>query len=179
MNTDELIKALRLCATGSCYQITDDDGYPACGCDGVSGQAADTIESMQRESDKNAEWASKCEETNERLACENERLQRENDALKRDNNTLHDIGTENEAKLNAQPEELQRENDALREANRWIPVTEREPDDEDYTEKLVVTFEGYVTCATHVFGWRDGSDSSINITHWRPLPAPPEQEVTK
>lgn len=40
---DDLIKALQTCATGECYQVSGADGFPACGCDGISGQAADAI----------------------------------------------------------------------------------------------------------------------------------------
>lgn len=83
-------------------------------------------------------------------------------------------------------EELSRENESLaksvNEANeilrrrrRWIPVTERLPDDD-----------------THVLGWDgkrvrfvyvvtdlvfDAFAGKEGITHWMPLPEPPEEET--
>jgi len=55
----------------------------------------------------------------------------------------------------------------LREENRWILVTERLPED-----------KGYVLCGYGsgvLAAWFDGVRLDIDgVTHWRPLPKPPE-----
>ena len=54
---------------------------------------------------------------------------------------------------NARIKELEAELKRLKEANRWIPVAERLPDDKV-----------------------NGYEVIVQITHWRPLPEPPEPE---
>ena len=73
--------------------------------------------------------------------------------------------------------ELEAENAALREANRWIPVGERLPEE---GQECDILFDKPV----YANGCRAGICSeywgklgfSRDITHWRPLPAPPEEE---
>lgn len=72
------------------------------------------------------------------------------------------------------------------EVPRWIPVTERMPDSEEYV--LVVmngrhlnnTLENVVSFANYVYGeWWDAGYPEVrirSITHWMPLPEPPEVE---
>lgn len=86
-------------------------------------------------------------------------------------------------------EKLQRENDALREANRWIPVTESVPENNDYKSYLIKTKNSYGIAGKDKAGWfsyyTKGTDHPIekayfhSVSHWRPLTAPPEQEITK
>ena len=71
--------------------------------------------------------------------------------------------------------------DALREQeeSRWIPVTERMPEyetpvmgwDAELRDMGIVNF---------VYGqFLDIIDmSEVNVTHWKPLPAPPKEETT-
>lgn len=68
-------------------------------------------------------------------------------------------------------------------AQRWIPVSE-EPesnigDSKYFTTRYLVLVDGEVTTRY----WREGqtamywaSWSDERVTHWRPLPTPPEQE---
>lgn len=80
---------------------------------------------------------------------------------------------------------------AMRERERWIPVGERLPDGEGYFE---VVLNGNYVADCHCFfvhnafsyfdgkfpvGWYPISTNTRidNVTHWRPLPAPPAQEV--
>lgn len=62
-----------------------------------------------------------------------------------------------------------------REAERWIPVTERLPEKYDYYYLVVAISR---IAGTHVcralftnYGWES---YDYQITHWRPLPKPPE-----
>lgn len=48
----------------------------------------------------------------------------------------------------------------------WIPVTERLPDEGDTV--LMWHKDGFVMLAVNMF------DEMDNVTHWMPLPAPPE-----
>lgn len=85
---------------------------------------------------------------------------------------------------------LQAENDALREQNRWIPVTERLP--EDY-EKVLFNAKGVVYRGHHildvtVFFNKTGTPSWVadneyddddlkygDVTQWMNLPEPPQE----
>jgi hypothetical protein len=60
----------------------------------------------------------------------------------------------------------------LEAANRWIPVSERLPDEQIWVNATngIVTFPS-------IFGYGEWMSSGgwINdVTHWRPLPQPPE-----
>lgn len=72
---------------------------------------------------------------------------------------------------------------AEREKHRWIPVTERLPEFD--SEVLIITRGEVVYVAKHssmIQQWRtiDGvyfnADRYLYVTHWQPLPAPPEEE---
>ena len=91
-------------------------------------------------------------------------------------------------------EALKAENAALKEANRWIPVSERLPEKPpDYFkdghwwmvsgEDFIVAdsdgkvYEAHWTygCSHQNYFWYVNSLTPLtNITHWRPLPEPPE-----
>ena len=75
---------------------------------------------------------------------------------------------------------LETELAALREANRWIPVGERLPD--EYEDVLVVyaesVREAYMVLDSDAGPQWHGNDwVLLNVTHWRPMPAPPEPEA--
>ena len=70
----------------------------------------------------------------------------------------------------------------LEEAQRWIPVSERLPEDrvtilaafnnrEILTAKYYKYYEGFGSVENYwrIEGWHSG-----NVTHWMPLPQPPE-----
>lgn len=80
----------------------------------------------------------------------------------------------------------------LLDALRWVPVTERLPDE---GVPVLVTYIGYNTKKAHSDGiakWSIEANShnggwlwnyedtsvAVEITHWRPLPAPPEGSKT-
>lgn len=77
-------------------------------------------------------------------------------------------------------------NDELEEAQRWIPVTERLPED----RCIVLLFDSMDRVVTTGWGWHIGSapqwatvfgtyyhgDKYSWITHWRPLPPPPDYD---
>lgn len=90
---------------------------------------------------------------------------------------------------------LRAELDAERERNRWIPVGERLP--ENNTEVLLLahvrSFEDWTKRRTRIFlgshnnkTWICDGDMIFNgvnriydyasVTHWRPLPEPPEEQ---
>ena len=101
--------------------------------------------------------------------------------------------TEQRDKLQAEVDrikELEAENEKMKEANRWIPVAERLPDD---GVPVLVTYLGYYDNKPYSDGvakWKienngynggwewelDGDEVKVQITHWRPLPEPPEPE---
>lgn len=101
------------------------------------------------------------------------------------------------AALQQEIEKLRAQNEQLREAaalvtkesaelleRRWIPVTERLP--EDRSDVLVVAYwherwGAYMGwCAPERAAWSVhvgiGNRSDIAVTHWMPLPEPPEEE---
>lgn len=90
-------------------------------------------------------------------------------------------------------EELSRDLDSMNEANialygaspKWIPVTERLPEDIDEevlvcTEDYGVSGLGFVTVATYgANGWLECWERKTYltaVTHWMPLPEPPKKE---
>ena len=69
----------------------------------------------------------------------------------------------------------------LLERTRWIPVSERLPD-ADVGSILIYTKNGGVAegqCYPTIKAWKQfrWSVENANVTHWMPLPEPPEQEV--
>lgn len=69
---------------------------------------------------------------------------------------------------------------ALLDALRWIPVSDRLPTDDDADEKgNVLCYWTDEAIETYQARWVDEWNSDRNhkdkITHWRPLPAPPER----
>lgn len=75
-------------------------------------------------------------------------------------------------------ERLTAENAALREKQRWIPVTERLPDD----DATVLTYKNGILEVQKYEKGRNGWIcngwfwSLANVTHWMPLPEVPEGE---
>lgn len=63
----------------------------------------------------------------------------------------------------------------------WIPVGERLPEEPTYATIIVCVTGGGVTVARYCRGrWSEevGDDSwDIDVTHWQPLPDPPEKEI--
>ena len=85
--------------------------------------------------------------------------------------------------LRAENERLTAEVARLREANRWIPVTERLPDlgGSMSSGQVFVTIAPYtVVCQasysalTERWYYANGERIISDVTHWRPLPEPPE-----
>lgn len=92
------------------------------------------------------------------------------------------------AEMNLQrlTDELER----LREAQRWIPVTERLPEEREpvqvayvgYTDNKLYS-DGVAMWSKELNAWKGGwvwtlelSEVTVKITHWRPLPEPPQEE---
>ena len=74
--------------------------------------------------------------------------------------------------------ELRAELAELREANRWIPVEERLP---EAGVKAIATDGDHVDMALYDYNnewdwWVPIGNADEEITHWRPLPTPPEVE---
>ena len=73
--------------------------------------------------------------------------------------------------------EAEAERDALREKQRWIPVTERLPDD----DATVLTYKNGILEVQKYEKGRNGWScngwfwSMANVTHWMPLPEAPEE----
>ena len=57
---------------------------------------------------------------------------------------------------------------------RWIPVTERLPED---GKDVLVLIRGIVDVGLHSaqYGWETYTMGTVGITHWMPLPEPPEE----
>ena len=74
---------------------------------------------------------------------------------------------------------LRDENARLKEERRWIPVSERLPEDRswaivkttDFTEPLAVLAQ-YCNGNWWWFEWRE---LQLTVTHWMPLPEPPQE----
>lgn len=66
--------------------------------------------------------------------------------------------------------------DAIEELNkpRWIPVTERLPEEDGFT--LIFTAHGHAGVCYFTNGWWGGYGMD-GITHWMPLPEPPKEET--
>lgn len=76
------------------------------------------------------------------------------------------------------------ENKRLREANRWIPVSKRLPEGECLATCAISGFYRYKEMIIGYIGESKDSETGYiaeseseilgNVTHWRPLPKPPE-----
>jgi len=66
----------------------------------------------------------------------------------------------------------------LREGSRWIPVEERLPDEEDDGEIVLVFRPDYGSAQQKYFQngqfVHENGRAATDVTHWRPLPKPPE-----
>lgn len=64
------------------------------------------------------------------------------------------------------------------ERDRWIPVSERLPE----VDKVVMAYDeetvwfGYHYASYDGECWHTPDNYGLQITHWKPLPAPPEEE---
>jgi hypothetical protein len=65
------------------------------------------------------------------------------------------------------------------EAGRWIPVTERLPEDERDVLALLPDGTCLVAQNARCVGWWDAEFNSCWPTHWRELPAVPQKEPTR
>ena len=83
------------------------------------------------------------------------------------------------ARLVEQVEDLTAELVALRERTRWIPVSERLP---DHKQSVLAVANREVTNTYYDVNFRKWSKSKYywfpegEVTHWMPLPEPPEVE---
>jgi len=88
----------------------------------------------------------------------------------------HGTRKDYEAEIN----ELKAEIDRLKSERRWIPVSERLPNRDGFYLILenVNQVAGYYHWCKQ-FGWNtDGGRIHIQtVTHWMPLPTPPEDEL--
>jgi hypothetical protein len=94
---------------------------------------------------------------------------------------------------NARIKELEAESARLKESNRWIPVTERLPEDKQLClcvynlwdkTPVIDVFEFRINppdiwCSGENSFWDYDSESGYfernDVTHWRPLPEPPKE----
>ena len=79
---------------------------------------------------------------------------------------------------------MQAERDALVEAVRWVPVSERLPVDGDWYLVIDSSVRHKVPLVTMGFLdgclWlplHEGGEDDIYVTHWKPLPTIPEEEL--
>lgn len=72
--------------------------------------------------------------------------------------------------LDAENKQLRAEVERLREAQRWIPVKERLP----HAERPVFTLCNGKTRSIQYRFPDGGWTTSATVTHWMPLPEPPE-----
>ncbi|MBE0574193.1 DUF551 domain-containing protein [Candidatus Dojkabacteria bacterium] len=66
----------------------------------------------------------------------------------------------------------------LEQERRWIPVSERLP---DCSDRVLVRMSNYYTVIASYFinpeYWKNDAGSKVlNVTHWQPLPQPPQEE---
>lgn len=160
MMYDELIKALRLCALfdadcKTCPRYSQGVCY-----DKIKGEAADAIEELQKitthyEEESKGWWLAACDAKEER-----ERLKEQ-----LDNAEIENI-------------KLKEEFAKYRGKNRWIPVTERLPEEEEVV--LVWGGASVYTAKRHnkygeLMWWKMNSRwHYCNPTHWMPLPEQPD-----
>jgi hypothetical protein len=83
---------------------------------------------------------------------------------------------------------LEMENENLKRGGRWIPVTERLPEDErnvlvcyGFTHDGVMTERRFMGVIEYfafdvVPHWQHES-TGLTVTHWMPLPTPPKEET--
>lgn len=71
-------------------------------------------------------------------------------------------------------ERLARENAELKEAQRWVPVSERLP--EDGVNVITVDKYGRVSKCNCLKSYVTKYGNYDNVTHWQPLPQPPKGE---
>ena len=67
----------------------------------------------------------------------------------------------------------------LKAANRWIPVGERMPDNHVVVLALGVLMQrdlAYYDVDYEKWYWNEHFTTHATVTHWRPLPEPPEAE---
>lgn len=87
-------------------------------------------------------------------------------------NALAEEGTKDEAIQYLQKE--WNENCQLREAARWIPVTERLPDDEMTVMIATTDCDEPVWLGWHADGgWCSVDAVPVRVTHWKPIPEAP------
>lgn len=76
-------------------------------------------------------------------------------------------------------ESQQKRIEELEAERRWIPVTERLPEDDIPSTAYLCWWHGH----THICKyWRtrkcfEFNGRVVNVTHWMPLPEPPEEEA--
>ena len=95
---------------------------------------------------------------------------------------MNNLNDEQLNRLYDRIEQLEKENEALSEAPHWwhwISVKDRLP--ESGVDVLVFT-DDYCAYTAHYDGywWLSGEPTlSYNVTHWMPLPEPPEMQEKK
>lgn len=108
-------------------------------------------------------------------------LRDENNQLRAGTQCPLDKQAELQAYADKATAELKAELQQAREANRWIPVGERLPEIHDVVLIAVrnrsQAREGYLTEKNEWRVWGGVYPYFTAVTHWRPLPTPPEQEA--